>query len=156
MLLRRGPDLIPHSWWLLGATFFASFLLSLASISIILPDEPLDAHITLVLTVLPTVYYFIVLVIAGFPQRFAQTMTAMFGADIVLTLIHLVVFLLVSLLGDRTSALMLIQLITLWSIPVQGHIIARAIGRHWLLGIGIAFSGFILSLLTYAAISTPR
>lgn len=154
-MLRRGPDLLPHSWWLLGVTFIASFLLSLVSIAIILPGEPLDAHVTLVLTLLPTVYYFAVLLIAGFPQRFTQTMTAMFGADIALTIIHLVVFLLVSLLGDRNSALLLIQLITLWSIPVQGHIISRAIERHWLLGIGIAFSGFILSLLTYAAISTP-
>lgn len=107
------------------------------------------------LTVLPTVYYFVVLLVAGLPQRFAQTMTAMFGADVVLTMIHLMVFLLVSLLGDRNSALLLIQMITLWSIPVQGHIISRAIERHWLLGVGIAFSGFILSLLMYAAISTP-
>lgn len=154
--MRRGPDLLPHSWWLLGATFFASFLLSLGSISIILPAEPLDAHITLLLTVLPTAFYFAVLWIAGFRQRFVQTMTAMFGADVVLTIIHLMVYLIVGLLTDRNSALLLVQFITLWSIPVQGHIIARAIERHWLLGIGIALSGFILSLFTYAAVSKPQ
>ena len=35
-------------------------------------------------------------------------------------------------------------LIIFWSVPVEGHIMARAIGQHWFIGIGIAVIAFML------------
>jgi hypothetical protein len=37
-------------------------------------------------------------------------------------------------------------LIILWSVPVEGHIISRAIQQHWFVGIAIAVAAFILQL----------
>jgi hypothetical protein len=44
----------------------------------------------------------------------------------------------------------------LWSVPVEGHIIARAMGRHWYIGILIAITVFVLQFVIYSAMSaTP-
>jgi hypothetical protein len=41
-------------------------------------------------------------------------------------------------------------LILLWSVPVEGHIIARAIDRPWFVGIIMAIAVFIIQLYLYA------
>ena len=45
------------------------------------------------------------------------------------------------------------QLILLWSVPVEGHIIARALGRHWYIGIVIAIGVFVLQYVIYSAMA---
>ena len=36
----------------------------------------------------------------------------------------------------------IVTLTVFWSVPVKGHIVARAIDRHWYLGIAIAIAVF--------------
>ena len=153
LLLRPGPDRVPYSTALLGVGIALSLLVSLVVITVIIPDEPLNAHLSVALLALMMFYYYVVLSAAQKQTRFVQTMTAMLGCDILLSLIQLVVFVVLALLADRLSAIIIVQLIALWSIPVQGNIVARALGQHWLLGIGIAFAGFILSMLAYTALT---
>jgi len=121
----------------------------------IFPDLPLNASATLILFLVSTGYYYVILLINGFAPRFVQSMTAMLGADVLLTLIYTVVYLVLLVLADRSSALVMILLISYWSVPVQGHIIARAIQRHWLIGIGIAIVAHLLMLTVYRAIASP-
>ena len=45
-------------------------------------------------------------------------------------------------IGDDV-AVILATLFVFWSVPVEGHIIARAIERDWYLGIAIAMGVFI-------------
>ena len=153
LLLRPGPDRVPYSTLLLGICVVASLLMSLLLISVIIPEEPLNAHLSVTLLGLMMFFYYVVLAAAGKPARFVQTLTAMLGCDIVLSISQLLVFLGLTLVADRLSAIIIVQLIALWSIPVQGNIVARALGQHWLLGIGIAFAGFTLSMLAYSALS---
>ena len=40
-------------------------------------------------------------------------------------------------------------LIIMWSIPVHGHIIARAIERHWYFGIVVALVVFIMKVVLF-------
>jgi hypothetical protein len=46
------------------------------------------------------------------------------------------------------------NLILLWSVPVEGHIIARATERHWYIGILVALAVFILQYLIYRVVAT--
>jgi hypothetical protein len=46
-----------------------------------------------------------------------------------------------------------VTLILLWSIPVEGHIIARAIDRHWYVGIGAALAVFVFQLFLYGVLN---
>ncbi len=63
--------------------------------------------------------------------------------------------LLLPLLGTVVTGL-IANLILLWSVPVEGHIIARAIDRDWYIGILIAVLVFGLQLIIYQIISaTP-
>jgi hypothetical protein len=43
-----------------------------------------------------------------------------------------------------------VTLILLWSIPVEGHIIARAIERHWYIGIVAAMTVFVFQLFLHS------
>jgi hypothetical protein len=46
------------------------------------------------------------------------------------------------------------NLILLWSVPVEGHIIARAISRHWYIGVLIAIAVFVLQYILYNAVAS--
>jgi hypothetical protein len=50
-------------------------------------------------------------------------------------------------------ASVLVWLILIWSVPVKGHIIARAIGRHWYVGIAISVTIFILQYMFYLSMT---
>ena len=49
-------------------------------------------------------------------------------------------------LVDKNVADLISYLVLLWSVPVEGHIIARATDRHWYFGFLIAFTVFLLQI----------
>ena len=55
-------------------------------------------------------------------------------------------------LASADVASLVTTLILLWSIPVEGHIIARAIDRHWYVGVVAAMAVFIFQLFLYSLI----
>ena len=105
--------------------------------------------VTLLLTVMNLGFYFVVLKIAGHADRSVQCLSAVLGADALLTVIYLGAFLTMSLMAGRTTAMSLAWPLLFWSVPVEGHIIARAIGRHWSIGVAIAVVAYSLLFLTY-------
>ena len=105
--------------------------------------------VTVLLIVMDLAFYFVVLKISGYAQRTVQSLTAILGADALLTLIYVSAFIVTGLLTDRSTALTIAWLLSCWSVPVEGHIIARAIQRHWVVGISIALLAYVLLLLTY-------
>ena len=117
--------------------------------TIVLSDIVPMHDVTLLLAILNIGFYFIVLSVAGYSQRFLQCATAVLGADALLTLFYLGGFLAIDFVADRSTAWFLAWLISCWSVSVEGHIIARAIDRHWIVGIVIALASYILLLLTY-------
>ena len=60
--------------------------------------------------------------------------------------------LLAPLLGASVTDLV-VTLVLLWSIPVEGHIIARAIDRHWYVGIVAAMAVFVFQLFLYSLLN---
>jgi len=83
-----------------------------------------------------------------------QTISAILGCGALISLAFVAEFVLFTpFLGQSISALVA-QLILLWSVPVEGHIIARAIDRHWYVGILIAISVFALQFVLYNLVSS--
>ena len=60
---------------------------------------------------------------------------------------------LLPLLIDEQQVNSLLTLVLLWSVPVEGHIIARAIDRFWYVGLVAASTVFIVQLFLLASLS---
>lgn len=126
-----------------------SVLVSILASEVVLSDIVPMHDVTMLLVILNLGFYFVVLHVAGYPERFLQSAIAIMGADALLTGFYLGGFLLIELVADRVTAFSLAWFISCWSVSVEGHIIARAIERHWVVGIMIALASYILLLLTY-------
>ena len=152
-LLRKGPDSIPASGILLLIVVGLWLFSSLSILSLIEQYDERDFIIGLYTALAGVIAYTVILVMAGHASRSMQTITAILGCGALISLAFVAEFvLLMPLLGPRTTGI-LAQLILLWSVPVEGHIIARALGRHWYIGIVIAIGVFVLQYVIYSAMS---
>ncbi len=94
--------------------------------------------------------YAVVIVSSGRTPRLLQTVTAILGCGAIISFLFLATnVVLGQLLSDATTSLVA-TLILLWSIPVEGHIVARAIDKHWYVGIVLAIGVFIFQVYLYA------
>jgi hypothetical protein len=98
--------------------------------------------------------YAAVVVSSGHTPRLLQTVTAILGCGALISFLYLVeTVVLGSLLGEPVTTV-IAMLIVFWSVPVEGHIIARAINRHWYIGIVIAMAVFVFQWFIYATLNT--
>ena len=135
---------MPRSWLLF---VLAVALMGLASYCAMVLIEPLteqDYGLTLLTNALGALFYAAVLMVTGRSHRILQTLTAVIGCSAILTLLFATEFVLFRPLLGAGIAGILAALIIFWSVPVEGHIISRAIDRHWFIGIAIAIAIFIL------------
>lgn len=97
--------------------------------------------------------YWIVLQVTGFAHRFVPTVASIMACGSILTMMMVVAaVLLTPFLGAPLTSIV-VWLILFWSVPVKGHIIARAIDRHWYVGISIALTIFIMQYVSYIAMT---
>lgn len=144
--MRKGPEHIPGSWLLLVV---AVSLLVVASFSATVLIEPLreqDLRLSAVTTLLVLAFYGAVLFVTGYGGRLVQVLTAVIGCGAVLTFLVIGEFILFTPLFGAPAAISIATLMFLWSVPVEGHIISRAIQQHWIVGVAIAVAAFILQL----------
>lgn len=138
---------------------FAAGLLALAmSLSSLLVDPQGNDSILLSVTVSFTGYLlsWMVLAATGFAHRLLPTVSSLMACGSILTICMVATFVLLSPLIGSQGAAVVAWLILIWSVPVKGHIIARAIERHWYVGIAIALAIFIVQRVTYDALTaTP-
>lgn len=89
-------------------------------------------------------FYAAVLVVTGYSRRILQTLTSVLGCGAILTMLFVAEFVFLRPFLGEDFAGVIAALIIFWSVPVEGHIIARAIDRHWFIGIAIAIAAFVL------------
>jgi hypothetical protein len=152
--LRKGPDAIPYSWilclvvltlWLLAGFAIALFNESMSS------EDFLNSTFT---GVVALACYAAIIVSSGHAPRLLQTVTAILGCGALISLLYLVeTAVLGAFVGEPVTTL-IAMLIVFWSVPVEGHIIARAIDRHWYVGIVVAMAVFIFQWFVYDFLST--
>ena len=146
ILLRKGPEDIPRSSVLLVVVvliWLAAGAAVIASIEIL---DQTDFVVSLMTAAVAILLYSSVLVFSNKTARLLQTLTAILGCGAVLQLFFVIVRVVFGSLIDENVGALVSYLILLWSVPVEGHIIARATDRYWYVGFLIAFSVFILQI----------
>ena len=132
---------------LLFATFTSAVLIK--------PTGGESILLSLLTSLLGYVFYAAVLMATGFLRRLGQTIASVMACGSILTVLMVFAYVMLGpFLGGRIAALVA-TLILFWSVPVKGHIIARAINRHWYLGIAISMTIFILQFVIYSALISP-
>ena len=140
---------MPKSWLVFNAALFVSVFISIITGEIVTAGVDPMHDVTLLLAVINAAFYFLIIQVAGYPSRYVQSLTAIFGIDAIITLIYLGGFVAINMFADEATTLSFVWLVTGWSVAVEGHIIARAIERPWAIGIALAVVSYILLLLTY-------
>lgn len=133
---------------MLGATFCAMVLIDA------LAEQ--DYLLTLVTNLLGVLFYAVVLIVSGRSRRLAQTLTSVIGCGAILTFLFVAEFVLFRPFLGAGIASIVATLIIFWSVPVEGHIISRAIDTHWFIGIAIAIAAFILQFGFQLMLTTAR
>jgi hypothetical protein len=152
--LRKGPDAIPYSWGLTGVV--VSLWLTVSFVVVLINgggDEGSFLRGT-ALSAIALIIYSAIVILMQRQARLLQTLTAVLGCGAVISAVYGGVVLLTPLLGEAGSALLAL-LVVFWSVPVEGHIMARAIDRSWYVGIVIATLVFSLQLYVQFSIFQP-
>lgn len=114
-----------------------------------------DLALGLLTSALVLFFYIGVLVVTGHTRRSVQVLTCVIGCGALLTMLSIAEFVLFRPFVGQGLAGTVAVLIGFWSIPVEGHIVARAIGQHWFVGIAIAVAAAILQFMLQAMITEP-
>jgi hypothetical protein len=129
---------------------------SLAGLALIERIDETDFFLGLFGGLAGIVLYATIVVVSGRGERLVQTIAAIVGCGALIFFIFIAEYVLFTpFVGERITWLVA-NLILLWSIPVEGHIIARAIDRHWYIGIALAIAVFVLQLVMYSFIAQAR
>ena len=141
-MLRKGPEQIPDSWLVLLLAVAMMLLSSWVASSFIDFSEDYSHLLTFVTSVLGIGIYALVLLATGHLRRFVPVASAVIACGAILSLLFVVTYLLLKPILGADLAVVIATLVIIWSIPVEGHIIASGIGRHWYIGIVIAMFVF--------------
>ena len=149
VLLRKGPDAVPHSGLLFVMVLGMWLFSSLAGLALIDRFDENDFFLGLFSGIVGIACYSVVVVLGGYSARLLQTITTLIGCGALIFLAFVAEYVLFRpFVGERITGL-IANLILLWSVPVEGHIIARAINRHWYIGILVAIAVFALQYILY-------
>ena len=155
-LLRKGPESLPASGMLLVLAILLSLLSSLTAVALIDRFDEDDFFLGLFSSVVGLSCYAGILVLSGRSARMLQTLSAIVGTGALIVFAFVAEYVLLTpVFGDATSGLVA-TVILLWSVPVEGHIIARAIDRHWYLGLVLAVGVFVVQYAMNLAISVEQ
>ena len=154
VLLRKGPEAIPRSGVLLVLIVGLWVFSSLAALALISRFDESDFFLGLFSGMVGILCYAALVVVSGHATRVLQTISAILGCGALISLAFVAEYVLfMPFLGEVPTGL-IANLILLWSVPVEGHIIARAIERHWYIGILIAIGVFALQYVIYSVVSS--
>jgi len=154
VLLRKGPEAIPRSGVLLVLIVGLWIFSSLVALALINQFDESDFFLGLFSGMVGVLCYAALLVVSGYSARVLQTVSAILGCGALILLAFVAEYVLfMPFLGQKITG-PIAQLILLWSVPVEGHIIARAIERHWYIGILIAIGVFALQYVIYSIVSS--
>jgi hypothetical protein len=155
VLLRKGPDSIPRSAVLFILTIVLWLFSALAVLALIEQFDESDFLLNLFAGLVGILCYAAVVVISGHSSRVLQTVSAVLGCGALISMAFVAEFVLFTPFLGQSITGIVAQLILLWAVPVEGHIIARAIDRHWYVGILISISVFVLQFVIYNIMSSP-
>jgi len=147
-LRRSGPEDLPDSRFLLGLTLAVYLVtqVSLASIAYGVNGALLST--LMISLVLLFGGMWVLLSLTGYRKRYTRTVTAMLGTSALLSLLSMPFGLWRQFALDiglgKALPNTIIFAIMVWSIAVDGHILARALSRPYTIGLLVAIAYFYL------------
>lgn len=149
-ILRKGPESVPRSGVLLAMSLVLWVAAAFTFTSLIENADGGDVRRELLNFGLAMACYYAVVVSTGHSGRMLQTLTALIGCGALMALCFTAALVTIGQLAGPVFISMLAILYLIWSMSVEGHIIARAIDRVFYIGVLIAFAIFIFQ---YAALN---
>jgi hypothetical protein len=143
-MLRKGPEQIPNSWLVFLFSLILMQFASFVAATLIDLGEDYSHLLTLITNILGIGIYAAVLFATGFINRFVPILSAVIACGSILSLLFVATYVMLNPFLGANIAVILATLIIIWSVPVEGHIIARGIEQHWYIGIVIAMIVFTL------------
>ena len=143
-MLRKGPEQVPASWLVFMLAVALMQLTSFVGATLIDYGDNYSHLLAFISNLLGMSIYAAILFVAGFANRFLQTISAIIACGAILGLLFVFSYVMLAPFLGKDIAVVLAMLFIFWSVPVEGHIIARAIEQNWYLGIAIAMVVFIV------------
>ncbi|MBT8137834.1 MAG: hypothetical protein KJO54_12525 [Gammaproteobacteria bacterium] len=138
---RAGPQHLPASRFLLALVLALHIAVYYAAMVILEVPAARAVALPFVDTLTQSVCFAAVLLFLGLQGRMLQTLTAVFGADVLLNLLQLPLAVFGPLSSGSPAAvvsLLLLIAIALWSLGVKGHILRHAAGLPYFVGVALA------------------
>ena len=149
-LLRVGPDRLPALRSTLGVIVVACLVIELVEASFAQPDREFTTiTIVVIMTMcIQAAVTFLLLLFFNYRHRYIATLSAIFGAYALLSII-LLPFIMLMQNGENRSMLVLAQTVYWiclgWRLTIAGHIYHRAVNISLLQGAALAFITELLS-----------
>ena len=153
--LRKGPDAIPYSWLVCLITLTMWLVSGLVVTLLVEEISNVDYLVATFTGVAGLACYASIVVFANHTPRLLQTLTAILGCSAVINFLYVAGTVFLRPFLSKMITNLVVTLLSLWSIPVEGHIIARAIDRHWYVGIAAAIAVFLFQLYVYSLLAPP-
>ena len=151
--LRKGPDAIPHSTFLLVVIIALWLLAGLLMMFLTAELDEQDFVIGTVTGIAGLLCYAALIVLSGKSARLLQTVMALLGCGALLSLMFVAGNVVLTPFLSENITNFIVTLILLWTVPVEGHIISRTLDRHWYIGVAIAMAVFVLQLILYSVMN---
>jgi len=155
-MLRKGPEQVPDSMLVFAYSFGLLILATFMSGTLLGASDNDNMMLSFFSSLIGYALYWVVLSATGFARRLIPTIASIMGCGSILTILMVAAFILLGPFLGTSLASVIVWLILIWSVPVKGHIIARAIERHWYIGIVIAMIVFVLQYVFYQAITSSQ
>jgi hypothetical protein len=148
-LLQKAPQDIPFSRGLFLLVLVAGFLIDNVNLNIALPEVAIASVIMVVS--LHTLFLLgslsVLLTLMGYRARIFQTLTALIGTGIIISLLALPVLLVVSRIASEPGYFgLILLLLNIWSLLVTAHILRHSLSIGFLLAGLLAFGYFMISI----------
>jgi len=139
--LQKGPEDVPASAALFVLLLLLSLFLDLVSTRLGLPDIRAFEILLIVIIANASILVLtaVLLQLLGYLQRVLQTLSALLGASILITLLAMpVLFGLQTRMDDPGAWGTMLLLLELWHLVITAHILRRALSVSLLLGLMLA------------------
>lgn len=146
---RAGPQHLPASRFLLGLVIVLHVAVYYAAMLILEVPAPRAVALPFVDTIVQGVFFSGLLLFLGLQERLLQTLTAVFGADVLLNLLQLPLAVIGPLSSGSPAAiisLLLLIALALWALGVKGHILRHSAGLPYFVGVALALA-FLIGFL---------
>lgn len=154
--LRKGPDAIPRSFVLFYVVVAMWLAAGAVLFSIVEELDRTDFLVGIFTSAVGLASYTAIVVSFGKQSRLLQTMTAVIGCGALIEALFVASNLLLTPLIGREPTIIVGALTLLWSVPVEGHILSRAVDRHWYFGVLVAMAVFIFQYYLSVVINADQ